>query len=240
MDETFFERADVKSALDAIPEGKRQLFRALIVDAQGDQYQSHVPIGGPQVQDELQKAAAKLGRLSDDTPLSSENAPPAPVKKAEPTEAEKNAAIRSEIARLYGPNLRATQVLNYWGSVSRKLYGDTEPARVNTVPGKTPALGSVEALAAANRADPVAAAEPVPASAIVPRLPADNPLRKLMLANALQPTSSISRLVSEYLRADRAAKTATHANLRSVAAERRDILAQQIHAKGYQIPGTQR
>lgn len=234
MPDDFFDRPEVVAAVAAVPANLQPVYKALIVAAGGDKYHDDV---GTHVAQELQKASAQLAllhpRSTDDKPLSS-------AKPTGPTEQERQTAIRAEIDRLYGNGkpVMAMVALKYWNAIDRKLYGDKPADRQNEMPGKVPALGSIEKLQAANQVDQPAELEAVPAHLIVPRTFPDTPVRRLMRANVqTDKRSNIQQLLRDWIRSDRTARQTDNAVIRLAAQERRQIVAQQITNAGYKVPG---
>lgn len=169
---------------------------------------------------------------------------PAPEPTQQEQQQQRDAAIKAEITRLYG-DVSAQDRLRFWPSTQRKLFPDhvEKPDDLEfkldraIADPENHSLSQVEKFQLASRI-PAPAVDPVPAHLYEPRQPADNPTRRLALANAKHQSSSISTILRSWLKADAAyaANVNTHAGLAATALETRQLIETKIHSAGWKVP----
>jgi hypothetical protein len=233
----FYDRPEVQAAIQEIPESQRGIFRAIIEANGGDKYHDEP---GTHVALELAKAAAALARLTaPDQPATQQASQPL-------TEAQRNAAIRAEIDRVFaapGKRLSATDVQRFWKSTEAKLFPPAESKTKQSDEAFRLAQGAkldpTEKLRMANRADAKPAATAVDPALVRPILPVKpGSTDKLRLANALRPDSSISTAIRLHNQFSKAMQTLREgSNLWETAKLNRQQAANRIRELGYIPPG---
>jgi hypothetical protein len=233
----FYNRPEVQAAIDAVPESQRGVFKALIESNGGH---LHHDDAGTHVQLELERAQKALARLT---------APQQPTAQqaAQPlSEAQRNAAIRAEIERVFsapGKRLSATDIQRFWPSTEAKLFPPPESSPKQSAEEFKLAQGAkldpTEKLRMANRAEATPAAQPVDPALVRPILPVKpGSVDKLRLANALRPDSSISTAIRLHNQFSKAmASLREGSNLYETAKLNRQQAANRIRELGYIPPG---